>query len=200
MAAVDTLINATLDAVRKSGMLEAGALMATVSAVNSDGTATVTRGTDTYPKVRLLTGYNVPTVGDRVEILKTSGGWVCVGALVAATPTPQWVSITPGTGFTNNGNSNGTLQYRILNLHGSTHVEWCGGVSWATSGSPPNSGLVCTVPVNARPLSNRSLSAAAGSDVVKVDFRTDGTVTIVQRNPSTLSTWCSLNGLMYRID
>ncbi|NED36686.1 hypothetical protein [Streptomyces sp. SID8499] len=193
----DRLVNAVIKKVKDSGLLWSGVLMGTVSAVGTNGTITVTRGTDTYPSVRLLASV-APSVGDSVEIMRTLGGWVCLGVVQSATPV--WTSITPASGYTNNGNSNGTLQYRVFSLAGSRHVEWCGGVSWATNGSPPNSGVICNVPTNARPSSIRSLACAAGSEVVKVDFRDDGNVQIVQRNSSTLTTWVSLNGCIYRID
>jgi hypothetical protein len=200
MAAVDKLLGAAVQSVKTSGLLESMARMGVVSAVNSDGTIDVSRAGDVFPSVRLLTGYASPTVGDSVQMVKTMGGWVCVGAYQASTPTPQWVSASLASGYTNSGNSNGTVQYRVFSLAGSTHVEWSGGVSWSTNGSPPNGGVICTVPTSARPLSRRSLGAAAGGDLVKIDCGTDGTIAIVQRASSTLTNWVSLNGLTYRID
>lgn len=136
MAGIDSLLSASVDAVKRSGAIENAALMATVSTVNSDGTVDVTRAGDSYPSVRLLTGYLIPTVGDSVEIIKTAGGWVCVGRLQTVTPAPQWVSVSLVSGYTNNGNGNGTVQYRRIVDHGSVFIEWCGGMSWTTSGSP----------------------------------------------------------------
>lgn len=81
MAAIDKVIQASIDGVKRSGALESGALMGVVSAVDTGGTLTVARGTDVYPAVRILSGYNHPVVGDTVEILRTAGGWVCIGAL-----------------------------------------------------------------------------------------------------------------------
>ncbi|MGW6920855.1 hypothetical protein ACWGA9_06160 [Streptomyces sp. NPDC054950] len=81
MAAIDAVLGASVDAVKRSGALENGALMATVSVLNADGTADLTRAGDTYPNVRLLSGYLNPSVGDNVEMLRSAGGWVCVGAL-----------------------------------------------------------------------------------------------------------------------
>lgn len=86
MTALDTVLAASVSAVKRSGALEAGALMATVSVVNANGTVSVTRNGDTYPSVRLLRGDPTPAVGALVEILKTSGGWVCLGSLVTAQP------------------------------------------------------------------------------------------------------------------
>ncbi|MFI2187999.1 hypothetical protein [Streptomyces sioyaensis] len=198
MAGIDSLLSASVDAVKRSGAIENAALMATVSTVNSDGTVDVTRAGDSYPSVRLLTGYLIPTVGDSVEIIKTAGGWVCVGRLQTVTPTPQWVSVSLVSGFTNNGNTNGTVQYRRIVDHGSVFIEWCGGMSWTTSGSPPNGGQFFTMPAAARPLSQRSVTAAAGGVPTKIDFRTAGECVIVP--PSGVTTWCSVNGVRYRID
>ncbi|MFE1763099.1 hypothetical protein ACFW81_02585 [Streptomyces angustmyceticus] len=198
MAGLDSLLGASVDAVKRSGAIENSALMATVAMVNTDGTVDVSRAGDTYPSVRLLTGYLMPTVGDSVEIIKTAGGWVCVGRLQTVTPTPQWVSVTLASGYTNNGNSNGTVQYRRIVDHGSVFVEWCGGMSWTTSGTPANGGTFYTMPSGFRPLSRRSVAAAAGGVPVKVDFGTDGICSIVA--PSGVTTWCSVNGVRYRID
>lgn len=198
MAGIDTIIASSVDAVKKSGALEAGALLATVTAVDSGGTLAVERGADTYPKVRLLSGYDMPSVGDLVVIFKTAGGWVSLGKLVTSTPSPQWVSASLTSGYTNAGNNNGTVQYRRIVDHGSVFVEWCGGMSWTTSGSPPNGGNFANIPADFRPISQRSVSAAAGGVPTKIDFRANGDCVIIP--PSGVTTWCSVNGVRYRID
>lgn len=81
MPAIDKIILSAVEGVKKSGTIEAGTLMGTVTAVASNGTLTVERAPDVYPKVRILSGYIKPTIGDLVEILKTTGGWVCIGSL-----------------------------------------------------------------------------------------------------------------------
>lgn len=81
MAGIDVILDAAVDTVKKSGVLDAGALMGTVSAVGADGTLTVTRGADTYPRVRVVGSLVMPAVADIVEIFSTAGGWICVGAL-----------------------------------------------------------------------------------------------------------------------
>lgn len=85
-SAADRLVNAVLKKVKDSGLLYSGTFMATVSAVGSNGTLTVTRGADTFPDVRLLSGYAHPMVGDTVEIMRTASGWVCLGVLQTARP------------------------------------------------------------------------------------------------------------------
>ncbi|WP_353961839.1 H-type lectin domain-containing protein [Streptomyces sp. NBC_01500] len=82
MSGLDALLNASIDAVKKSGALENNAFMATVSVVNSNGTVDVIRAGDTFPSVRVLSGYLNPAVGDSVELLRSAGGWVCVGQIM----------------------------------------------------------------------------------------------------------------------
>jgi hypothetical protein len=99
MAGIDNLLSASVDAVKRSGALENNALMATVSVINSDGTVDCTRTGDTYPSVRLLSSYLTPTVGDSVELLRTAGGWICVGALRTHSA-PRMLSGTVSVSFT----------------------------------------------------------------------------------------------------
>lgn len=81
MAAIDLIVREAIDGVKKSGALEAGALLATVTGWGPvSGTIAVARGADTYPQVRYLTSY-APSGGDLVLIFKTTGGWVCLGKL-----------------------------------------------------------------------------------------------------------------------
>ena len=83
MAAIDLIVREAIDGVKKSGALEAGALMATVAGWGPvSGTIAVTRGADTYPQVRYFTSYT-PSAGDLVLILKANGGWVCLGKLAS---------------------------------------------------------------------------------------------------------------------
>ena len=76
---IDTVVSTVLDSVRKSGLLESFLVSGQVSSIGTDGTVTVTRGSDTYPKVRVLSGYLSPTVGDTVSILRGVSGWICPG-------------------------------------------------------------------------------------------------------------------------
>ncbi|WP_326792040.1 hypothetical protein OHA79_09570 [Streptomyces sp. NBC_00841] len=80
-AYLDRIIAVVIDNIKKSGLLAQGTLSGTVSAVGTDGTVTVTRNADTYPKVRRLVSYTSPAVGHSVLIHRTLGGWVCLGQL-----------------------------------------------------------------------------------------------------------------------
>jgi hypothetical protein len=91
-----------VDAVKRSGAIEGNAIMATVSVVNTGGTVDVTRAGDTIPSVRILSGYMVPSVGDSVELLRSAGGWVCIGKLMTSSgPRIQTgTAVTPTSGGT----------------------------------------------------------------------------------------------------
>ena len=97
--AADRLMNAVIKKVKDSGLLWSGVLMGTVSSVATDGTATITRDSNTYPDVRLLDGY-APSVGDTVEFMRTLGGWICLGPLrTSSRPLIQrGTAVTPGSG------------------------------------------------------------------------------------------------------
>lgn len=80
MAGVDKLLSAAVLAVKNSGLLESVARIVTVSAVNSNGTVDVERNGDTFPSVRVLSGYLKPQTGDSALMVKGMGGWFCVGS------------------------------------------------------------------------------------------------------------------------
>lgn len=84
MAGIDILLNASVDAMKRSGAIENNMLMATVSVVNAGGTLDVTRVGDTIPSVRRLTSYTSPVVGDLVLIQRATGGWICLGKLATS--------------------------------------------------------------------------------------------------------------------
>lgn len=99
---VDTLLDEAVAAVERSRVIESRARMATVSSVNGDGTVDVDIPDSTIPDVRMLSTFYAPRIGDRVEILRTAGGWVCLGALNSGAPVAQRGSATANTSGTNN--------------------------------------------------------------------------------------------------
>ncbi|MEU5900538.1 hypothetical protein [Streptomyces venezuelae] len=141
-----------------------------------------------------------------VDLLTVYDGssWSVIGS-----GTKAWTTISLASGFAHNGNSNGTLQYRIVNLFGEDTLMLRGGVNITYSGSPkviPNSGFVTNTPLvtAARPSSLRSLTGACSttdSDVlsVKIDIGTDGRIQIVgttsaTADPKIQPPWVSFNG------
>ncbi|WP_394436308.1 hypothetical protein [Streptomyces sp. SGAir0957] len=142
-----------------------------------------------------------------VDLLTVYDGsaWVVVGS-----GTKAWTTVSLASGFTHNGNSNGNLQWRIVNLFGEDTLMLRGGVNVTYSGSPStiaNGGFVTNsaLPSAARPTSLRSLTGACSttnSDVlsVKLDIGTDGRIQIVgtttsTANPRIQPPWVSFNGV-----
>jgi hypothetical protein len=115
---------------------------------------------------------------------------------------------TPGlaSGYTGDGNGNGTPQYRVINILGTQFVQWRGGLNVTYSGSSPvNSGMPfsANLGASARPAARRSTtvacSASSSSSLsIKLDFNTDGSVTIVNMTGVT-PPWASMNNIMYSL-
>lgn len=127
--------------------------------------------------------------------------------VVVAAGTQAWTAPALAAGYTNNGNDNGTVRWRRVNLFGEPAIMWSGGIG-VTYPTPPdaaNNGmwLAAPMPVGARPSSRRTVTAACSgvnSDQLsmKLDFNTDGTVKIVPKGGAT-PPWISLNNIMYTL-
>ncbi|MEU4095505.1 hypothetical protein [Streptomyces sp. NPDC026673] len=119
----------------------------------------------------------------------------------------DWTTPALATGYSNNGNSNGTLQYRVINLLGTRFVQWRGGLTMTyTAGALPNGAnpFSAALPTNARPASRRTVTAAASLSAsikpsLKIDFDSDGTVGIVGPNSTDMPPWLSFNGVQYSL-
>jgi hypothetical protein len=154
---------------------------------------------------------NVLTTDDSLSValnLTVAGSGSVTGNLAAGNFAVVVDWTTPGlaSGYTADGNGNGTPQYRVINLLGTQFVQWRGGMNVTyTSGSPNNSGMPfsANLPASARPASRRSItvacSAASSSSLsIKLDFNTDGSVSLVNTTGVT-PPWASLNNIMYSL-
>ncbi|MEV7441037.1 hypothetical protein AB0O22_07780 [Streptomyces sp. NPDC091204] len=115
-------------------------------------------------------------------------------------PSVGWTPLALASGFTNNGNSNGDMRYRRIFVAGVPHLQLRGGVSWATSGSPPNTGnlLATVLPANCRPAALTSVPIAAGGAAIKLDAWTNGQLRLI--SAAGLTTWAALSGVTYPLD
>jgi hypothetical protein len=147
------------------------------------------------------------------DLLRYNGtGWDTYQKTLSTT----WTQPTLATGFTHDGNSNGNVQYRLVTIQGTSYMEWRGGLGITyASNAIQNSGnfLNAALGVSFRPPSTRSMtgacSASSSSSLsLKIDFRTDGTTSIVGTTTSTTDTysnpiirppWVSLNGIRYAV-
>lgn len=130
--------------------------------------------------------------------------------------TTSWTTANLATGYSHNGNNNGTVQYRLITVEGTKEVEWRGGLGITyASNALQNGGNFLNLPLSAnlRPTDLRTITAACSASSssslsLKVDFKTDGTTQIVGATTNTSDTystpvirppWLSLNNVRYPV-
>jgi hypothetical protein len=115
---------------------------------------------------------------------------------------------TPGlaSGYTANGNANGTQQFRVIDWLGTRFVQWRGGIGVTySSGTIVNGGAPFSpaLPSVARPSARRTVPVACSLTTykapVKMDFNADGTVSIIGTTTTEKPAWISLNDVMYSL-
>ncbi|WP_413800087.1 hypothetical protein [Streptomyces iranensis] len=117
-----------------------------------------------------------------------------------------WTKVSLAGGYKHNGNSNGNIAYRVIDLIGARFVQWRGGMNVTyRGGAPVRDGefLTAVLPTVARPGTLRTVPvacSAANSNVLslKADFRSNGRAALVAQSGAT-PPWVSLNGVMYVI-
>ena len=156
----------------------------------SPPTITVTiSGAETVevPGVRYYEHYQ-PQVGDVVHIDKQGTDITAIGKIAAQVSETGFTDIPLAAGFTHNGNGNGNLRIRRVWDNGQWRVQIMGGVN-RSSGT-----VVCSsLDAKYRPttVTRRTLIAARdanGSNSIKVDIGSDGTITLVGLNTTGAST------------
>ena len=114
-----------------------------------------------------------------------------------------WKTITPASPWTQNGNSQGTLQYRILNISGEESLQFRGGLGRSSYPSSPAGSYVVNntaLPAAARPQTLRTVLVPC-SDVssdriaLKMDIRTDGMLEVFGFSSSVKPPWIGFNGV-----
>jgi len=168
-------------------------------------------------RARRLDTYQVPAVGDQILLVQSgSGSWWAAGRVTSGVDT-AWTTASLASGFAHDGNSNGTVQYRVIVTAGTRMMQWRGGVGITYSGTTtPNGGFILTsaLPAALRPASRRTAAAACSASSsstlsLKVDFQPDGTVGIVGTTTASTDTyttpiirppWVSLNNIQYSLD
>ncbi|MGW6257614.1 hypothetical protein [Streptomyces sp. NPDC055085] len=130
------------------------------------------------PGVAVLENFT-PVVGDTVIIAKQDNQYTALGHLSESDA--GWQTLSLGSGFSHNGNSNGNVQYRRVLDHGAWKMQWQGGL--AISGSPTNIEGTALASMY-RPSAKRSIEVArdvfGGSTMVcQIDFQSDGTLDLI---------------------
>ncbi|MFF4090417.1 hypothetical protein ACFYY9_26575 [Streptomyces nigra] len=172
--------------------------------VNAIAQRSILRYASASARGAALTGATAPVEGmlswlqdvNRLD-LYDGAGWVAVSVGASA-----WTTITPASPWTQNGNSNGTLQYRILNISGEESIQFRGALGRSSYPTSPAGSYVVNnsaLPSAARPATLRTVTIPC-SDVssdriaLKMDVRTDGYLEVFGFSSSTKPPWIGFNG------
>jgi hypothetical protein len=135
---------------------------------------------------------------DRLDA-RIAGAWVAVSVGASS-----WTTISLASPFTQNGNSNGTLQYRLLNVSGEESLQLRGAIgrsSWPTT--PAGNYVINSTPLPTavRPQTLRTVLIPC-SDVssdriaLKLDVRTDGYLEVFGTGSTVKPPWIGFNGTL----
>lgn len=133
----------------------------------------------------------------RLEVYD-GAGWAVVSA---GTSTWKTISLFPAS-YSHNGNSQGTFQYRVVNLFGEIGLMFRGGLNIAYINKNVASVIMTLspLPVEARPSTLRTLVIPC-SDVnsaritLKMDVQTDGNLKLFGIQADTNPPWVGFNGV-----
>jgi hypothetical protein len=115
----------------------------------------------------------------------------------------SWTTITPASPWTQNGNSNGTFQYRLLNISGEESLQLRGALGRSSYPTSPAGSYVVNntaLPSIVRPSTLRTVlipCSDTSSDriALKLDVRTDGYLEVFGFSSTTKPPWIGFNGV-----
>jgi len=130
--------------------------------------------------------------------VRLNGAWVAV-----STGSSAWTTISLASGFTQNGNSNGTLQYRLLNISGEESLQFRGAVARASwPGTPAGAYVInsTALPTAVRPQTLRTVlipcsDVASDRIALKLDVQTDGYLQVFGTGSTVKPPWIGFNGV-----
>jgi hypothetical protein len=115
----------------------------------------------------------------------------------------SWTTITPESPWTQNGNNNGTFQYRLLNISGEESLQLRGALGRSSYPTSPAGSYVVNntaLPSSVRPSTLRTVlipCSDTSSDriALKLDVRTDGYLEVFGFSSTTKPPWIGFNGV-----
>lgn len=171
------------------------------------------------PSIKRYKSYETPEIGETWIIDNALGIYTFaafVGTSDAPVPPPappmaiiqDWTTLSLNTGYTHNGNSGGTVMYKIYSMLGDRYAIWRGAVARATDPAPGNT--VAVLPEIARPddsvlvtvATARSAQAASTTPAVRLDFQPiGGNINMIGGTvgSSPAPTWVGFHGINYLI-
>jgi hypothetical protein len=116
----------------------------------------------------------------------------------------SWTTITPESPWTQNGNSNGTFQYRLLNISGEESLQLRGALGRSSYPTSPAGSYVVNntaLPSIVRPSTLRTVlipCSDTSSDriALKLDVRVDGYLEVFGFSSTTKPPWLGFNGVI----
>jgi hypothetical protein len=114
-----------------------------------------------------------------------------------------WKTITPESPWTQNGNNNGTFQYRLLNISGEESLQFRGALGRASYPASPAGSYVVNntaLPSIVRPSTLRTVlipcsDASSERIALKLDVKTDGYLEVFGFSSSVKPPWIGFNGV-----
>ena len=114
-----------------------------------------------------------------------------------------WKTITPESPWTQNGNNNGTFQYRLLNISGEESLQFRGALARASYPSSPAGSYVVNntaLPSAVRPSTLRTVlipcsDTSSERIALKLDVKTDGYLEVFGFSSSVKPPWIGFNGV-----
>ncbi|MFD5910208.1 hypothetical protein ACFWHL_15975 [Streptomyces massasporeus] len=173
--------------------------------VNAIAQRSILRFASASTRGATLTGATAPVEGmltwlqdvNRLDLYDGSA-WVAVSV-----GRSSWTTITPESPWSQNGNNNGTFQYRLLNISGEESLQFRGALGRASYPSSPSSSYVVNntaLPSAVRPSTLRTVlipCSDTSSDriALKLDVKTDGYLEVFGFSSSVKPPWIGFNGV-----
>ena len=173
--------------------------------VNAIAQRSILRFASASARGATLTGATAPVEGmltwlQDVNRLDLYDGTTWVAVSVGRS---SWTTITPESPWTQNGNNNGTFQYRLLNISGEESLQFRGALGRASYPTSPAGSYVVNntaLPSSVRPSTLRTVlipcsDTSSERIALKLDVKTDGYLEVFGFSSSAKPPWIGFNGV-----
>ena len=173
--------------------------------VNAIAQRSILRFASASARGATLTGATAPVEGmltwlqdvNRLDLWDGST-WVAVSV-----GRSSWTTITPESPWTQNGNNNGTFQYRLLNISGEESLQFRGALGRASYPTSPAGSYVVNntaLPSSVRPSTLRTVlipcsDTSSERIALKLDVKTDGYLEVFGFSTTAKPPWIGFNGV-----
>ena len=173
--------------------------------VNAIAQRSILRFASASTRGATLTGATAPVEGmltwlQDVNRLDLYDGTTWVAVSVGRS---SWTTITPESPWTQNGNNNGTFQYRLLNISGEESLQFRGALGRASYPTSPAGSYVVNntaLPSSVRPSTLRTVlipcsDTSSERIALKLDVKTDGYLEVFGFSSTAKPPWIGFNGV-----